>query len=970
MIKKLILIIIVILLVNSINAEPKIYIAFLWHMHQPIYYPGENIIETDNAGHYDYSIEDIHNQRWGPYTTWPSDAVWMGINAGFEHFGSQISFTGSLIENLNTLQANGNWNFSNWQSGWNGITDENTVLGNPRLDFVSIGYFHPLLGLIDYRDIRKQIEMHNNVITSTFNVNEYSRGMFPPECAFSERIIPALADEGIEWVLIDNIHFERVTEGYPYTTGSNLYEPNSADILEENPNDWVQLNGLWAGSQVSVQWAHQPHWVKYVDPETGEESQIIGIPASRYLGNEDGRGGFGALQYDLVMSQFEPYNTDDDHPILIVLHHDGDNYGGGSNSYYNNNFAAFIEWLENNSDRFVCTTIQDYLEMFPPETGDYVHVEPGSWSGADNGDPEFKKWNGDPYNGYSPDRNSWGVITAAKNIIFSALDNNSGAQPVQDAFTLLLAGETSCYWYWDGSQNGVWDSHPTRSANMAVELALPYVNGYTDQTSPAIYLPQREPYNPGETEWNISMTSDPEIWTYVYDYSGLEEVILKYRIDNDGINNPGTNDNELYNGGDEVGDWIEITMTGTNETSQTDPQPLYKAWLYSSEITGLNEVLLDYYVEAIDTEGNIGKSVIQHVWIGDGSGGGPGGYGNVSWLPEYTTIDDTIYITVAGSSMGANLHWGVNGFDQPAQVYWLPGSVLYNYIGPAVETPMVGPDEEGNLTLAIGPFNSPIQQVNSLDFVIHYHDGSWDNNNGQDFHVSISGNGAGSFVIDGELDENAEMIASVGNIELYAGYTGSEIYVAAPSAAEIGEDVFIFLALDPGNMVAAPWAKIGQIAEWDGYLAGESYNGWSGWFDLPVTGQCQQGSVLEGLINLEGWEISDSLYLCCATYETNDGGILLQQAPEGNGNGNIEADEFYLLNFIENPDYGDVDENGIIESYDAALVLQYYVGLISEWDDWLLMIADVDGNNSVEAYDASLILRYSVGLIDHFPVEE
>ncbi len=957
-------------LLLSLQADPPIYIAFLWHMHQPIYYPGENVTETDNAGYYSYSIEDIHNQRWGPYTTWAADAVWMGVNAGFEHFGSQVSFTGSLIENLNTLQASGNWNFSNWQSGWNGITGQNTTLGNPRLDMVSIGYFHPLMGLIDYRDMRAQIGMHRDIITSTFNVSTYSRGMFPPECAFSERMIPPLADEGIEWVLIDNIHFERVTENYPFTTASNLYEPNEADILEPDPDDWVQLNGIWAGSQVSVQWAHQPHWVKYIDPETEEESEIIGVPASRYLGTEDGRGGFGALQYDAVMSQFEPYNTDDDHPILIVLHHDGDNFGGGTNSYYNNNFAQFVQWLGDNSNRFVCTTIQDYLDMFPPAANDLAHVEPGSWSGADNGDPEFKKWNGDQYNGYSPDRNSWGVITAAKNIVFNALDNNPAAQPVQDAYRMLLTGETSCYWYWDGSQNGMWDSHPARAANMAVTQALPYVNGYTDQTAPTIYLPQREPYNPGGTEWNVSMTADVTIWTYVYDHSGLQGVTLKYRLDNDGINDDLTNHNEIYAGGDDVGEWIEVPMTGTEEASQTDPQPLYKAWYYTAQIMGYNEVLLDYYVEALDNEGNIEKSVIQHVWIGDGTGGGQGGYGDVSWTPVNPTIDDSILIMVADTNIGAALHWGVNNFNQPAEVYFPQGSELYNNIGPAVETPMIGPDEEGNLTLVLGPFNSPVQQVNSLNFVIHYYDGTWDNNNGQDYLITISGNGSGGFEIDGELDAGVELIASNEELELYASHTGAELYVAATSATEIGEDVFIFLTQNPVDMIAAPWAKSGLVAEWDVFLAGENSNGWCGWFDQTALAQSQQGTVLEGVINLSEWNFPDSIYICVAGYQTQDGGTLQQQAPAGNGNGNIETGEYQIYDLLAAPFYGDVDGNGIVESYDAAIVLQYYVGIIAEWETWQNIAADVDGNGIVEAYDASLIMRFAVEMIDHFPVEE
>ena len=48
------------------------------------------------------------------------------------------------------------------------------------------------------------------------------------------------------------------------------------------------------------------------DPATGQESKIIAVPTARYMGNEDGRGGFGALQYDKVMSQIAHANTDPD----------------------------------------------------------------------------------------------------------------------------------------------------------------------------------------------------------------------------------------------------------------------------------------------------------------------------------------------------------------------------------------------------------------------------------------------------------------------------------------------------------------------------------------------------------------------------------------------------------------------------------------------------------------------------------
>jgi len=370
--------------------NPPIYIAFLWHMHQPIYWPYESIVTTQAQNRFPYSVFDIHNQRIGPYTSWPKDAVQKGISAGLPNFGAQVSFSGSLVENLNNLEANGNGNFSNWKSNWNAIKNQKTSLGNPRLDMVGFGYFHPLMGLIDYQDIRKQIQMHKETFAQNFP-GTYSKGIFPPENAFSDRMIPALVDEGIEWALVDNIHFERAVNGYPFDKGGNIYESNKADVQNENPNDWIQLNGVWAGTKVSAKWARQPHYVENINPETGEKKKIIAIPADRYLGNEDGRGGFGALDYENVMSQFESSNNDSQHPILLVLHHDGDNYGGGSSAYYDSNFQNFVEWLKANPQRFVCTTIQDYLAMFPPDQNDVIHVEDGSWSGADNGDPEFKK---------------------------------------------------------------------------------------------------------------------------------------------------------------------------------------------------------------------------------------------------------------------------------------------------------------------------------------------------------------------------------------------------------------------------------------------------------------------------------------------------------------------------------------------------------------------------------------------------
>ena len=889
---KKILVFAMLALITGMSATP-IYIAFLWHMHQPIYWPYETVNETQQHGYYSYSLFDIFNQRYGPYTAWPKDAVQSGMNAGFEHFGAQVSFSGSLIENLNNLEDSGNGNFQNWRSHWEYIKNQQTTLGNPRIDMVGFGYHHPLMGLIDYDDIRKQIQAHRDMLDNNFS-GGYSNGIFPPECAFAPKMIPALTDENLDWVLIDNIHLERACEGYPFNTGGNLYEPNQSDILNANPGDWLQLNGLWAPTQVSLQWAHTPHMIEYIDPETGNESSMIAVPASRYLGTEDARGGFGALNYDSVMSQFEDANTDPDHPILIVLHHDGDNYGGGTDSYYYSNFSQFVSWLGDNTDRFVCTTIQDYLEMYPPETDDCIHVESGSWSGADNGDPEFKKWNGDPYGGYSPDRNSWGVITAAKNAVRTAEQINPNHSGTLEGWHYLLNAETSCYWYWDGSQNGIWDSHPTRGANLAIAAALPVAQTGTDLTPPTIYKPQREPYNPGGMEWNQPQPSDFTVWSYVYDLSGLDSVILKYRIDGDGINDTDTDHNETYAGGSDVGNWTSISMTGTWIDPQTNPSPTFKAHEYSAQISGQSDVLIDYYIEARDAEGNVAKSTIEHVYVGSSSGSS-----HLSWEPVNPSQDDPITITVTGVSQGAMLHWGVDPLDgiwqTPNEAYWPENSTLYNGTGPAVESPFDGPDNDGNLTITIGPFNDAAQDVRSVLFVLHWDDDTWDNNDGSDYLITVNG-GSEAYVMDGQLDPGAQILASDGNYTLFYAFNGTELYLATSSAQTTGSDTFVFLSTSPGDMTDAPWAKSGQVAQWDAFIANESTNNYCTWFVQNAPTSIAVGNYLEGTINVsEEWGNVTQLYAALGLYHTNDDGELVHQAPAGDGNGDLEADEYLLF---------------------------------------------------------------------------
>ena len=944
-------------------AQEPINVGFLWHMHQPIYYPGETITQTDSAGHFSFSITDVHNQRFGPYTSWPKNAIQSG--SSLPHLGAQVSFSGSLMQNLNELESagvnGGMWN--NWDSSYNQAQAMTTAEGNPRLDLVAFGAHHPLMPLLDERDMRMQIKLHKYAHEQTWGTDvPYSKGIFPAETAFSTRMIPALVAEGLEWAIVDNIHMDRATQNYPHTNASNLFAPNPADQINPDPaangGAWVQLNNLWAPSKVSAPFSYQPHYVQHVDPDTGSVNKIVAVPGARYEGNEDGRGGFGALQYEQVMEQYRQYNTDPDHPMFVLLHHDGDNFGGGSEAYYHGNFQNMVNWASG-TPNYDVTTVQDYLDRYPVDPSDVIHIEPGSWAGADNGDPEFKKWLGDPdSSGWSPDRNSWAVLTAAKNRVFTADDisptsnmqgvfDGSAGSATDKAWHYLLQAQASDHWYWDGTE--VWDSNVTRGSNLAVAQADQVIAGFAGQesTGPTVFLPQRESYNPGGFEWSTSPEpSDFEVWTYAYDVSGLDDVTLKYRVDADGTNPLSSFQNETYAGGSEVGTWNSVDMSSSDVAPPPNIlAPTYRALRYGGMIEGLENVLVDYYVEAVDSNGNVTRSDIQHVYVGSQTS--QGGGTTVTLGPDPPQAGEPVTITYdpsGGPLDGASEVYLHYGFDDWSTV--------------------INPDPLMNFdsTEGIWDITVPVSSSASvLDLVFNDGNDTWDNNNGADWHFQVEGT-TPLFEMDGVLDSNAVEIASASGLHLYAVVEGDTLYVATEDAGE-GNDVFIYLAQSPGDLVTANWGKAGQIAQWDAFLADENDNDYEGWFDAAGSAEAATGTnggVLEGTINLvdEFGSMPGEIYLALALYESGDGGALvssLQLPGTLDSDGNLQAGE-YLLYQLSSPLEADFDNDNDVDR-DDLLVWEQSYGNGSG--------GDADGDGDTDAFDFLIWQRQlgsSVGL--------
>ncbi|HMP76542.1 MAG TPA: metallophosphoesterase [Kiritimatiellia bacterium] len=170
------------------------------------------------------------------------------------------------------------------------------------------------------------------------------------------------------------------------------------------------------------------------------------------------------------------------------------------------------------------------------------------------------------------------------------------------------------------------------------------------------------------------------------------------------------------------------------------------------------------------------------------------------------------------------------------------------------------------------------------------------------------------FALDGLLDNPSWLRASNG-LNLYAAIHGNRLYVATQDAGE-GNDHFIYLASMVSTQRPANWSKSGTIMQWGVFLADENDGGFHGWFNdagapLPngllynsmTSGLNNNGTngngVLEGVIDLAAHfgSFPTQLLVAVAPYGTLDAGSLVNsaQVPAGNGNGNIEANEFLAL---------------------------------------------------------------------------
>ena len=697
--------IIIILFASFFTTQAQVHTTYLWHLHQPTYwgdvskvnpnryqivkesqdlkFSGTNS-DSNGLAHPTNNLQEIFGSgdRVAAYQFAPKNAI--NSIRDLPESGAQITYGGSLLENVNSLAQANQWGYSNtWLQNIKDAKSWKTSGNFPRMEMVSFTMHHALSPLMSDEALTKEIKAHQYYSTQLFGTHD-SKGYWPAECAFSERIIKTLTECGIEWSIIANSHLARTLNNYPIKAGSGgsmCDYPNKADRIDTNGTNWFSAQKDARGGQFAVPYCYLPYKSKYIDPETAQEYKITVVPMSDYESYEDGYSAIGTNLISPIVAQA----SSSPRPPLVLFAHDGDNAWGGGSSYYNESVTGFSHAAASQGN--VPTTIPQNLKYHPVSDSDVVHVEDGGWVNADGdfGHPQFTNWLWPIYDsnykfnptGWTEDIMNQAITTAGENhaIMAEQLEGNNlrmseivsptaAISPAEKAWHFLMAGYDSGNAYYGLAED--LEIKTTLAVNRCVQFAKPTLDAHpgVDNTKPSVFIPQRWPYNPGEKGYGAPYgykeflnSADFTVYTFAYDVSGVQKSELKYRIDADGKNNQNSNQNETFVGGSEVGTWATLLMNERifpkgNITSNTQADlymlPTVIANQYYAEIAGISEKLLDYYVQVTDKNGNVTKSKIQHVWVGKNLDVTP----KIAFLPasNYSVTPIDVIITATDSN--------------------------------------------------------------------------------------------------------------------------------------------------------------------------------------------------------------------------------------------------------------------------------------------------------------------------------
>jgi peptidoglycan/xylan/chitin deacetylase (PgdA/CDA1 family) len=274
------------------------------------------------------------------------------------------------------------------------------------IELVGMGYYHPIFPLIPRADWAEQLERGGAILERVFG--RAPRGFWPPEMAFTMEMVPALADAGYEYAVVDGVHV-RPEDGI-----SDVFRPYLA---------------CHRGLCITV------------------------IPRERDVSNAQ-ENGFDPLWFRDEVCLRVDASPRPQEPRLITTWSDGENAGWfrqthEPSGFFGRFFAPYLEQVRGDAYPIAPVLLGEYLRRVPATSRAYVQT--GAWNVGGNPGFDLSRWassEGQRAAVAEVTRLSeryWSLHAQAEREVEV---RNAAAGSLERARRLILEAETSCFLFW------------------------------------------------------------------------------------------------------------------------------------------------------------------------------------------------------------------------------------------------------------------------------------------------------------------------------------------------------------------------------------------------------------------------------------------------------------------------------------------------------------------------------------------
>jgi len=263
------------------------------------------------------------------------------------------------------------------------------------IEFLGMGYYHPLFPLIPMEDWKPQIERWKE---KAKEVGFTTKGFWPPEMGFCMEMIPVLEETGFKYVIVDGVHVKPVKEN-------------------------LTREGIM----------YKPHLAEY------ESSEIIIIPRDRDISNAQESG----LDPDWFEREVMHKTEKCEGNCLVTTWSDGENGGWfrqmhEESGFWGHFFAPYMEKVRKCECTITPIKISDFIKENPPET--YVEVRTGAWNVANTSGYDFSQWEGS-------EKQREGI----EELWATSKEYHRLGRRIPEVEEHILRAETSCNLFWGDS---------------------------------------------------------------------------------------------------------------------------------------------------------------------------------------------------------------------------------------------------------------------------------------------------------------------------------------------------------------------------------------------------------------------------------------------------------------------------------------------------------------------------------------